>query len=177
MNKLNMTDKIRKNELDFNCGVYMVKNVVTGDCYVGSSTNIARRWMTHKAKSTHERKNSKLYQAIEEYGNVAFEFSLLEEAAKGDLRIKEDEWISKLHPTYNKNRAIITEDIKKYRSDYSNRWNKNHVEQYNKRLTEYYNRECEYEGKIVSYGSLVYKFRKLGFAHPTAKANEYVIIK
>ena len=63
-------------------GIYKITNNVTGEFYIGCSTNIARRWKCHKTryKATNSKEyNKPLYQAMRQYGLDSFKFEIVEE--------------------------------------------------------------------------------------------------
>ena len=60
------------------CGIYQIKNVVTGDYYIGSSNNLRQRICRHRrflANNKHENKH--LQHAYNKYGKESFEFKVL----------------------------------------------------------------------------------------------------
>jgi hypothetical protein len=66
------------------CGIYKITNLLTEQCYIGQSVNIADRWKQHckcglgiDASST-----NKLYNAMQKDGVWNFTFELLEECPK-----------------------------------------------------------------------------------------------
>lgn len=59
-------------------GVYQIKNIRTSNVYIGSSSNIARRWLQHKSSlNLNKHENQYLQNAWNKYGKNAFEFSVL----------------------------------------------------------------------------------------------------
>ena len=87
-------------------GVYKITNTITGDFYIGSSNNIKRRWKEHKIPSTLNKcPNNPLYLDMKKYGVDKFEFQVIAEVEPGQLKETEQEFIEKLKPTYNSNRA------------------------------------------------------------------------
>lgn len=76
-------------------GIYSIANSVNGKRYIGSSTNIRRRWCEHASRlkrGCHE--NEKLQRAWLKYGEAAFSFVTLEIVeAKADQLIREQHWI------------------------------------------------------------------------------------
>lgn len=87
-------------------GVYEVRNIITGERYIGSSVCLRRRWTKHRAclkngTSYHPR----LMAAWAQYGESAFEFRTLEvcERDKDTLRAREQKWMDALKPEYNVN--------------------------------------------------------------------------
>lgn len=69
-------------------GVYVLENAVTGECYIGSSVNLADRWQRHTqrlAENRHE--NERLQRAWAKYGPDAFSFSTIAYEADLEKRI------------------------------------------------------------------------------------------
>ena len=56
------------------CGVYMIKNKITNDFYIGSSVDIEGRLSTHFGRDARHYINHPLYQAINNYDFEDFEF-------------------------------------------------------------------------------------------------------
>lgn len=72
------------------CGIYVIKNVVDGKAYVGSSVDIAARWSKHRGgllRGTHS--NPHLLSAWRKYGESAFHFSVLLTCDVAELLEKE----------------------------------------------------------------------------------------
>jgi len=60
-------------------GVYQIKNIVNGKLYIGSSNNIAKRWISHKCLLENKKhKNKYLISAWHKYGRNSFIFSIIE---------------------------------------------------------------------------------------------------
>ncbi len=91
-------------------GVYVIQNVITGDCYVGSSVDIARRKLKHFHQlRSNKHGNQHLQSAYNKYGHDSFLFNLHEEVAvREDLVGREQYWINQLLPRYNK--MLVVED-------------------------------------------------------------------
>lgn len=185
-------------------GVYKITNTITGDFYIGSSKNIKRRWVQHKSPSqwTH-RSNSRMYQAIAQYGLNNFKFEIIEETI--ELKEREQYWIDLLKPAYNNYNAKgynterrkeyqkefrQSEKGKEYMKEYQKEWQNAHQEEmsaYNKewygfhrdeqlaKCKTYYSRLCFYEGEILTLRALSIRFGRQGIAHPTQKAKEYLL--
>ena len=113
-------------------GVYLIRNTITNDCYVGSSVDVKRRWANHKSPSKwKQRPNSLLYKAFQKYELSNFTFEILEECNKSQLFIREQYYINKLSPTYNTNRAFQTEEEYKVKnSELTRQWYQAHKEQH-----------------------------------------------
>lgn len=78
-------------------GIYKITNKITGECYIGQSENIKKRWNGHKAASRNPKDhnyNLRLYKDMRLYGIDNFEFSVIEECSAEDLLNKEIYWIS-----------------------------------------------------------------------------------
>lgn len=76
-------------------GIYRIKNTITGKIYVGSSTNINKRWINHKSELLNQiHHNSHLQRSWNKYGNENFEFSVIEEVEDFDqLLIREQYYL------------------------------------------------------------------------------------
>ncbi len=77
------------------CGIYKITNLVTNQCYIGQSVDIANRWKEHcKCGCDIEAsKTNKLYQNMIKYGLWNFSFELLEECTRNKLNEREKFWI------------------------------------------------------------------------------------
>lgn len=162
--------------------VYMVKNVITGEVYIGSSSNIQNRWHVHRNSTNYLKyPNSLLYTNIHKYGIKNFEFSILEECDVDKLLEREQFYIDKLKPEYNvasaKARLTITEAAReKYRKnrdrivEYKRNYNKSY-----KGNKLYYSRKCLYNGEIISFSICRRRLENLGFESPTVEAKKYLI--
>ena len=153
-------------------GIYKITNTVTGDCYIGSSNDVKRRWADHKKPSTWKRfPNNQLYQDMRKYGKDKFVFELLAEVEESFLKKKEQKFIETLKPTYNNNRAngFDFERRKKYKKEYQK---SDKCKEYQK---EYRSQLCFYNGQTLTLGALKMRFRKAGISNPSAEAKKYII--
>ena len=182
--KLN-SKKIYKSQV---CGIYKIENTITKNFYIGSSTNIHNRWISHKSKATwNKRPNSKLYRDFINFGIDNFNFSILEECGRDILKEKEQYYIELLKPTLNNIEAYRTVDSNK---EYKKNWsleNKEHLKNYKKqynaqnktKLQEHenflYSRLCEYEGEVLTLNALTKRFARKGIKGTYKKAEEYLI--
>lgn len=87
-------------------GIYIIKNKITNQCYVGQSVNIEARWRRHKQnlKQKNYADYNKLYPAMDKYGIDNFELSVVEflpGASRSTMLAKEEEWIEKLDSINN----------------------------------------------------------------------------
>lgn len=97
--------------------VYKVTNTISGEFYVGSSRDVKRRWARHKCPSSwKEQPNSRMYQDMQTYGTQAFRLEILAECPPEHLKIKEQEAIETLHPTYNSINAYTSNEDYKSKS-------------------------------------------------------------
>lgn len=92
-------------------GVYTIRNTVTGQVYVGSSSDTAKRWQRHRnclARGAHE--NAALGRDWREHGAEAFTFAVIDVIADaadaGPLIEAEQRWIDRYQgegvPLYNR---------------------------------------------------------------------------
>lgn len=73
-------------------GIYKIKNLVNGKCYIGQSVNIQKRWYEHRYKAFSNGDisfNSPIHLAFRKYGLDNFEFSILLECNIDELDEKE----------------------------------------------------------------------------------------
>ncbi len=85
-------------------GVYMIKNQITGECYVGQSTKPYQRRIQHF--SIHANPNTKytvkkLQSAMKQYGPDSFVFGIIEHCEPEQLLERERYYINQLNPEYN----------------------------------------------------------------------------
>ncbi len=84
-------------------GIYKIINTSNNKIYIGSSSNLKKR----KSNHFHYLKNNKhpnkhLQSSYNKYGNEYFIFEIIEECIIKDLILKEQHYIDKLNPDYNK---------------------------------------------------------------------------
>lgn len=84
-------------------GIYHIVNIITGDEYIGSSSNSKKRKGEHFSLLRHENHyNSYLQRAFSKYGEDSFRFELLEIVGDIDkLFLREQWWIDVFNPVYN----------------------------------------------------------------------------
>ena len=166
------------------CGVYKITNAITGDFYIGSSKNVRNRWANHKCQSTWKKcPNSPMYLDMQRYGVDKFVFEILEEVEEDSLKEKEQEFIEKLHPTYNNNYAkgFDTERRKEYNKEYrkSDKYKEYHKEyqksdKYKEAKNKYQNQLCFYNGETITLNALITRFWRAGLSNPTQEAKKYL---
>lgn len=73
-------------EFKLKSGIYQIKNLVTAQCYIGSSNNILERWYHHKISlNTNSHYNTHLQRSWKKHGENCFEFRILECCSVEDL--------------------------------------------------------------------------------------------
>lgn len=81
-------------------GIYKISCKITGQVYIGQSTQISRRWATHKRELRQGTHYNKLMQeAYNEYGEKSFEYEILEQCPAKKLDERERFYI-KLFNSY-----------------------------------------------------------------------------
>lgn len=74
-------------------GVYRIRNVVNGKCYVGSAANIKCRWSIHLGCLKADKHSRKFQNAWNKYGVGNFEFLIIEYCILENLVTREQHWI------------------------------------------------------------------------------------
>lgn len=163
-------------------GVYKITNKITGEFYIGSSSNIKERWGCHKSISTWKyNPGMLLYIAFQQYGLDNFDFEIIEQT--DDIKNREQYFIDLLRPAYNtirasghdldKNKASNRKANKKYRKSEKGKSKYNiYQKEY---MLKWHNRICLYEGKEIKLQTLAQRFRKDNIPNPTAEAKKYLI--
>lgn len=86
-------------------GVYRLSNLTSGKTYIGSSTNLAKRFSSYFSNNflTRESKRTKsmIYSALLKYGYSNFKLEVLEYCDSKVLSCKEQEYLDMLRPKYN----------------------------------------------------------------------------
>lgn len=84
------------------CGIYKIINTVNNKVYVGYAKNIRTRCKCHRVElRAGKHKNSHLQNAWNVYGEISFQFSILELCTIDQLASREDHWC-KLLNTHNR---------------------------------------------------------------------------
>lgn len=83
-------------------GIYKIQNLLTGDCYIGSSKIIVERWQRHR-KDLRKQKHHSVYlqRAWNKYTEYAFVFGVIEYCDEKELCDKENQWLKLYRPVYN----------------------------------------------------------------------------
>lgn len=83
-------------------GIYQIRNIVTGNRYIGSAKCFRVRWNGHRArlvKGTHHSRH--LQNAWDRYGAEYFLFEVLEICEADRLLVREQSWLDLEAPEYN----------------------------------------------------------------------------
>lgn len=83
------------------CGVYLIRNKLTGKSYVGSSTNVSHRFSNHLNRDARRYYWREFYQDVLTFGKINFECILLEECDKEKLLEREQYYYDLIKPEYN----------------------------------------------------------------------------
>ncbi len=72
------------------CGVYVITCTLTGDVYIGATSNTARRWKKHRQQlKTNQHQCRPLQEQYNTHGDSSFTFALVHEGERKLLRILE----------------------------------------------------------------------------------------
>lgn len=83
-------------------GVYLIRNLVNGKKYVGSSALLRRRWKVHKTNLNCGRHHNRpLTAAWKKYGAENFVFEVLENCPVDHVIAREQWWMDQEKPEYN----------------------------------------------------------------------------
>ena len=84
------------------CGIYMIKNKVNGNVYIGQAVDIYERRKEHISLLRRGRHiNNHLQRAWNKYGEDNFEFSIVEECDENALNDREIYWIAEYGSYHN----------------------------------------------------------------------------
>lgn len=93
-----MINKDYLNSLRKKIGIYQIRNLVDGKIYIGSSCNVASRWIEHQHDlKKNEHRNHRLQNAFNKYGEDSFVFEVLEliDKDKKDIQFEREQyWIN-----------------------------------------------------------------------------------
>ena len=83
-------------------GVYKIKNILNGHCYIGSAVDIKKRWRDHKnCLRNNNHRNAHLQNARNKYGEDSFKFNILLICDKENNILYEQMCIDGMKPEYN----------------------------------------------------------------------------
>ena len=143
-------------------GIYKITNTITGDFYIGSSKNVKSRLAAHKCQSTWKQcPNNPMYLDFQKYGLDKFVFEILEEVEIEHLKEVEQEFIEKMHPTYNDRNAnsLDVENRKEYNKEYqkSEKYKQYRKEYQKSEKYKEYQKEYQKTDKFKEYQKEYYK--------------------
>jgi hypothetical protein len=95
-----ITAKAEKKKCE--CGVYQIRNVITGDCYIGGSSDLRMRERNHFSKLRHGVSFKRLNRSVRKHGVRNHVFEVLEYCSPAKLRKREDALIKKHRPALNR---------------------------------------------------------------------------
>ena len=79
-------------------GIYQIKNKINGKVYIGYSKHLSKRKGEHLAAlRANKHYNKHLQSSFNQYGELAFEFSVLELCQERYLKEREKHWIAELN--------------------------------------------------------------------------------
>ena len=82
--------------------IYKITNLLDGKFYIGSSTNLIKRYYTHIFDiRTNKQTCTKLIRAVRKHKEENFKFEILEECAVDNLLEREQYYLDVLKPHYN----------------------------------------------------------------------------
>lgn len=83
-------------------GIYEIRNQINGNCYIGSTARLEKRWREHLNQLRRQQHpNRYLQAAFDKYEEGAFIFSILENAKSQMLLAREQHYLDMLKPKYN----------------------------------------------------------------------------
>lgn len=83
-------------------GIYIIRNIVNNNIYIGSATSLQGRKATHFSLLRNKKHyNLHLQRAYNKYGFDSFNFEILEYCLPESLIMKEQYYIDKFNPYYN----------------------------------------------------------------------------
>lgn len=86
----------------YNCGIYKIENIVTGDFYIGQSINLKKRKYQHFHELNKNKHINKFLQnSYNKYKRKNFQFSILLYSDQDNLTFYEQLLVDNLSPTFN----------------------------------------------------------------------------
>lgn len=103
-----LENEVKLADLKNVCGIYSIKNIISNELYIGSSTNIGNRFKGYIVDANSGYTINKLTRNLVKFGLKNFVFSVIELCAKNKLLEREQFYIDKLRPALNSKNAIST---------------------------------------------------------------------
>ena len=75
-------------------GIYKFTNKITGLSYIGQSIQLSNRYEKHLIEAKSDRRQSKWYKALREFGIENFDYNIIEECQPAELNMREIYWIA-----------------------------------------------------------------------------------
>jgi group I intron endonuclease len=87
---------------NWNVGIYQIRNILTGDLYIGQSVNLKQRKYSHfKDLKKNKHRNQRLQNVYNKYGDDVFVFEILLYCEREFLTYYEQGMVDSLNPSYN----------------------------------------------------------------------------
>lgn len=90
-----------------NCGVYRLRNTISGECYIGGSASLEERRRDHLTRirsGTHT--FPLIRQSVKRDGAAAFVFEVVEECEPETLAAREKHWLTVEKPALNRRHTV-----------------------------------------------------------------------
>lgn len=120
-------------------GIYQITNITNNHRYIGSSSNLNRRWYTHKTALRKNRHHSiYLQRAWNKYSEASFQFTILELVESVNLFEREQYYIDTIKPEYNLGSVGGGDNISKHpkNAEFRKKQSRVQKERYSKFTTE-----------------------------------------
>jgi group I intron endonuclease len=161
------------NENKGKSGIYMITNKLTNEIYIGQSSDISKRFKNYFNLNYIKSKDSiKIHKALIEHGYSNFSITILEycnNCDKSDLLVREQYYLDKLNPQYNKLKIAGSSLKSKYKEKTKTKISKSlkrvNEKSAQKALSRKYSEDTNLKKSVVS-GKPVYiyeKFSSSGF--------------
>ena len=120
-------------------GVYEIINIITGDCYIGSTVDLKRRKQQHFCEYTWKKEpNKQLYKDMKQYGKDNFLFKPIQLCDPEELQKYEQIAIEKYNPKYNVRTAYTGMTREEYIKQYNKQYDKEHADSIKQQQKQYY---------------------------------------
>ena len=103
-NKDYLFQYVKNNEISILPGVYLVKNLINGKCYIGQSKRPYKRSCEHFTihnSSKSKAFNPNIQSDLKQYGRKSFVFGIIEHCEINQLLEREQYYINLYQPQYN----------------------------------------------------------------------------
>lgn len=153
-----MNIKCNTNDFKTKCGVYIIRNLVNGKCYIGSTVmTFEKRYSHHSSRlNLNKHKNKHLQNAWNKYGENNFEFDILEICEKENCIIREQYYLDTILEAdkYVNNISSVFKDIGYNMNPYATYVppsDKETIEKRTKTFKEYVSKASEYYQMLKKY--------------------------